>query len=206
MGWRVMRFVRKVQVASRGVTVVDDGSVAKKRGSLTIDDEGTPTAETVLIDDGILVGFMQDRLNARLMGQAPTGNGRRQAYSSAPMPRMTNTFMRSGAYEPEEVLASVRDGIYAVDFAGGQVDTISGNFVFSCREAYRIRNGQIKEPLKGATLIGNGPDAMRKISMVGNDSVLDDGIATCGKNGQKVAVGVGQPTIRLDGITVGGTT
>lgn len=194
------------QVAAKGVTIVDNGTIVDKRGSLNFDDEGTPTEETVLIDDGKLVGFMQDRLNARLMGQKPTGNGRRQSYSSAPMPRMTNTYMRNGRSDPNEILTSVDDGIYAVDFAGGQVDTTSGNFVFSCREAYRIRNGVVEEPLKGATLIGNGPEAMRNISMVGNDLALDEGIAVCGKEGQDVLVGVGQPTLRLDGITVGGTS
>lgn len=193
------------QVAAPGVTVVDNGTLPHKRGSMNFDDEGTPTQETVLIEDGRLVAYMQDRLNARLMGQTPTGNGRRQSYASAPMPRMTNTYMREGKYDPNEILASVREGIYAVDFGGGQVDTISGNFVFSCREAYRIRNGVLQEPIKGATLIGNGPEAMRRISMVGNDLALDDGIATCGKEGQDVLVGVGQPTIRLDEITIGGT-
>tara|TARA_R110002096_G_scaffold6305_8_gene29294 strand:- start:2677 stop:4146 length:1470 start_codon:yes stop_codon:yes gene_type:complete len=193
------------QVAAKGVTVVDNGTVPDKRGSLAIDDEGTGTQETVLIEDGVLCGFMQDRLNSRLMSDRPTGNGRRQSYAHAPMPRMTNTYMKNGLCEPEEIIASVEDGIYAVDFGGGQVDTTSGNFVFSFREAYKIRHGRIEQPVKGATMIGNGPEAMRKVSFVGNDMALDEGIAVCGKAGQDVLVGVGQPTLRLDDMTIGGT-
>jgi TldD protein len=193
------------RIASPGVTVVDDGTIANRRGSLTVDDEGTPTNCTTLIEDGILVGFMQDRLNARLMGVAPTGNGRRQSYAHSPMPRMTNTYMLNGDKDPGEILASVGNGLYAVSFGGGQVDITSGNFVFSCTEAYRIENGKIGAPVKGATLIGNGADALTRISMVGNDMALDPGIGTCGKQGQGVPVGVGQPTIRLDNLTVGGT-
>jgi len=193
------------QVAAKGVTVVDDGTIEDRRGSLTVDDEGTPSARNVLIEDGKLVGYIQDRLNARLMGMRPTGNGRRQSYAHLPMPRMTNTYMLAGDKDPAEILASVKNGVYAVNFGGGQVDTASGNFVFGCTEAYRIENGQIGAPLKGATLIGNGPEVMRKISMIGNDLSLDAGIGTCGKDGQSVPVGVGQPTLRIDGITVGGT-
>ena len=193
------------RVASPGVTVVDDGTIAERRGSLSIDDEGTPTSSTVLIEDGILKGYMQDRMNARLMGMAPTGNGRRESFASPVMPRMTNTYMLAGKHTPEEILASVKEGIYAVQFGGGQVDITSGKFVFSCTEAYRIRDGKIGEPIKGATLIGNGPDAMTRVSMVGNDMKLDSGIGTCGKNGQSVPVGVGQPTLRIDALTVGGT-
>jgi TldD protein len=193
------------RVASPGVTVVDDGTIAERRGSLTIDDEGTPTSRTVLIEDGILKGFMQDRMNARLMGVAPTGNGRRESFASQVMPRMTNTYMLSGDKAPEEILASVKSGIYAVQFGGGQVDITSGKFVFSCTEAYRIDDGKLGVPIKGATLIGNGPDAMTRVSMIGNDMKLDTGIGTCGKNGQSVPVGVGQPTLRIDGLTVGGT-
>lgn len=193
------------QVAAKGVTVVDDGTLENRRGSLTIDDEGTPSAENVLIEDGVLVGYMQDRQNARLMGVQPTGNGRRQSYAHAPMPRMTNTFMRGGDMDPGEIIASVQDGIYAPNFGGGQVDIVSGQFTFQCTEAYRIRKGKIEEPLKGATLIGNGPEAMRKVSMIGNDFGLDSGIGMCGKAGQGVPVGVGQPTLKIDEITVGGT-
>ena len=193
------------RIASPGVTIVDDGTIAARRGSLTVDDEGTPTNCTTLIEDGILVGFMQDRLNARLMGVTSTGNGRRQSYAHRPMPRMTNTYMLNGDKDPAEILASVNNGIYAVSFGGGQVDITSGNFVFSCTEAYRIENGKIGAPVKGATLIGNGADALTRISMVGNDMALDPGIGTCGKQGQGVPVGVGQPTIRLDKLTVGGT-
>jgi TldD protein len=193
------------RVASPGVTVVDDGTLASRRGSLSIDDEGTPTNRTVLIEDGILVGYMQDRQNARLMGMRPTGNGRRESYAHVPMPRMTNTYMLAGAREPAEIIASVNDGIYAVSFGGGQVDITSGKFVFQCTEAYRIENGKVGAPLKGAMLIGNGPDALTRVSMIGNDLALDTGIGTCGKNGQGVPVGVGQPTLRLDRITVGGT-
>ena len=193
------------RVASPGVTVVDDGTISERRGSLSIDDEGTPTSSTVLIEDGILKGYMQDRMNARLMGMAPTGNGRRESFASPVMPRMTNTYMLAGQHTPEEILASVKEGIYAVQFGGGQVDITSGKFVFSCTEAYRIRDGKIGEPIKGATLIGNGPDAMTRVSMIGNDMKLDSGIGTCGKNGQSVPVGVGQPTLRIDALTVGGT-
>jgi TldD protein len=193
------------RVASRGVTVVDDGTLAERRGSLNVDDEGTPTGRTTLIEDGILVGYMQDRLNARLMGMKPTGNGRRESYAHLPMPRMTNTFMLAGQDDPEEILKSVQNGLYAVSFAGGQVDITSGKFVFSANEAYRIEDGRIGAPVKGATLIGNGPDAMQRISRIGNDLELDLGVGTCGKDGQGVPVGVGMPTIRIDGITVGGT-
>lgn len=193
------------QVAARGVTVVDDGTIAERRGSLSVDDEGTPTNRTVLIEDGKLVNYMQDRQNARLMGMEATGNGRRQSYAHAPMPRMTNTMMLDGAHTPEEILASVKDGIYAVSFNGGQVDITSGKFVFNCTEAYRIRDGKVAEPVKGAMLIGNGPDAMHRVSMVGNDAALDLGIGNCGKAGQWVPVGVGQPHLRMDRMTVGGT-
>jgi TldD protein len=193
------------QVAARGVTVVDDGTIAERRGSLSVDDEGTPTNRTVLIEDGKLVNYMQDRQNARLMGMEATGNGRRQSYAHAPMPRMTNTMMLDGAHTPEEILASVKDGIYAFSFNGGQVDITSGKFVFNCTEAYRIRDGKVAEPVKGAMLIGNGPDAMHRVSMVGNDAALDLGIGNCGKAGQWVPVGVGQPHLRMDRMTVGGT-
>ncbi|MBN9024623.1 MAG: metalloprotease TldD, partial [Rhizobiales bacterium] len=193
------------QVAARGVTVVDDGSILDRRGSLSFDDEGTPTQATTLIEDGILVGYMQDRQNARLMGMKPTGNGRRQSYAHVPMPRMTNTIMKSGKDDPAEILGSVKNGLYMVAFGGGQVDITSGKFVFACTEGYRIENGKIGAPVKGAMLIGNGPDAMKRVSMVGNDMALDLGIGTCGKSGQGVPVGVGQPTIRIDQITVGGT-
>jgi TldD protein len=193
------------QVAARGVTVVDDGTIAARRGSLSIDDEGTPTNRTVLIEDGKLVGYMQDRQNARLMNMKPTGNGRRESFGHVPMPRMTNTYMLAGDREPGEILASVKNGIYAVNFGGGQVDITSGKYVFQCTEAYRIENGKIGAPLKGAMLIGNGPTDLHRISMVGNDLSLDAGIGTCGKNGQGVPVGVGQPSLRMDRITVGGT-
>ncbi|MBB3935020.1 TldD/PmbA family protein [Aureimonas phyllosphaerae] len=193
------------QVAARGVTVVDDGTISERRGSLSIDDEGTPTNRTVLIEDGKLVNYMQDRQNARLMGMEATGNGRRQSFAHAPMPRMTNTMMLDGPHTPEEILASVKDGIYAVSFNGGQVDITSGKFVFNCTEAYRIREGKVCEPLKGVMLIGNGPDAMHRVSMVGNDAALDLGIGNCGKAGQWVPVGVGQPHLRMDQMTVGGT-
>ncbi|WP_062203380.1 metalloprotease TldD [Aureimonas sp. AU12] len=193
------------QVAARGVTVVDDGTIAERRGSLTIDDEGSPTNRTVLIEDGKLVNYMQDRQNARLMGMEATGNGRRQSYAHAPMPRMTNTMMLNGDRTPEEIITSVKDGVYAVSFGGGQVDITSGKFVFGCTEAYRIRNGVVSEPLKGAMLIGNGPDAMHRVSMIGNDAKLDTGIGNCGKAGQWVPVGVGQPHLRMDQMTVGGT-
>ena len=193
------------QVAARGVTVVDDGTMDDRRGSITIDDEGTPSARNVLIEDGILKGYMQDRQNARLMGVAPTGNGRRQSHAHVPMPRMTNTFMLNGEHSPEEILSTVKKGIYAVNFGGGQVDITSGKFVFSAAEAYMVENGKIGAPVKGATLIGNGPDAMGKITMIGDDLKLDNGIGTCGKAGQGVPVGVGQPTLKMGGITIGGT-
>src|SRR6187551_3857199 len=193
------------QVAAKGVTVVDDGTMASRCGSLSIDDEGTPTNRTVLIEDGILVGYMQDRQNARLMGMKPTGNGRRESYGHVPMPRMTNTYMLAGAHDPGEIIASVKNGIYAVSFGGGQVDITSGKYVFNVVEAYRIENGKLGAPLKGAMLIGNGPTDLHRISMIGNDLSLDAGIGTCGKNGQGVPVGVGQPTLRMDRITVGGT-
>jgi TldD protein len=193
------------QVASPGVTVVDDGTIADRRGSITIDDEGTPSAHNTLIENGKLVGYMQDRQNAALMGVKPTGNGRRESYAHAPMPRMTNTYMMGGDKDPAEILASVDKGVYMVNFGGGQVDITSGNFSFSCTEGYLIENGKITAPIKGATLIGNGPDAMMKISMLGNDMKLDDGVGTCGKAGQGVPVGIGQPTLKMDGITVGGT-
>jgi TldD protein len=194
------------RIAVEGVTVVDDGTLPDRRGSLTVDDEGTPTGRTVLIEDGVLTGYMQDRLNARLMGAQPTGNGRRQSFAHAPMPRMTNTIMLNGSYAPEEMIRSVKRGLYAVNFGGGQVDITSGKFVFSASEAYLIENGKVTAPVKGATLIGNGPDALTKVQMVGNDMALDAGIGTCGKNGQGVPVGVGQPTLKLAGLTVGGTT
>jgi TldD protein len=192
-------------VAAKGVTVVDDGTLAQRRGSLSIDDEGTPTNRTVLIEDGVLVGYMQDRQNARLMGMKPTGNGRRQSHAHVPMPRMTNTYMLAGDRDGAEIIASVKNGIYAVNFGGGQVDITSGKYVFQVTEAYRIADGKLGAPLKGAMLIGNGPTDLKRISMVGNDLKLDTGIGTCGKNGQGVPVGVGQPTLRLDRITVGGT-
>ena len=193
------------RIAAPGVTVVDDGTLPDRRGSLTVDDEGTPSGRTVLIEDGILVGFLQDRLNARLMGVSATGNGRRQSYAHAPMPRMTNTLMTSGGQSPAEMIASVKRGLYAVNFGGGQVDITSGKFVFSASEAYLIEDGRIGAPVKGATLIGNGPDALTRVAMIGNDMALDPGIGTCGKNGQGVPVGVGQPTLKLHGLTVGGT-
>src|SRR4051794_5344046 len=193
------------QVAAKGVTVVDDGTMQQRRGSLSIDDEGTPTNRTVLIEDGILVGYMQDRQNARLMGMTPTGNGRRESYGHVPMPRMTNTYMLAGNRDPQEILASVKNGIYAVSFGGGQVDITSGKYVFQCTEAYRLENGKVGAPIKGAMLIGNGPSDLHRVSMIGNDLELDTGIGTCGKNGQGVPVGVGQPTLRMDRITVGGT-
>ncbi|MDI7861433.1 metalloprotease TldD [Rhizobiaceae bacterium n13] len=192
-------------VAAPGVTVVDDGTIGSRRGSITIDDEGTPSGHNVLIENGKLVGYMQDRQNARLMGMKATGNGRRQGYAHTPMPRMTNTFMLSGDKSPEEIIASVKKGIYAVSFGGGQVDITSGKFVFGCTEAYLIDDGKIGAPIKGAMLIGNGPEAMKRVTMVGNDSKLDTGIGNCGKAGQWVPVGVGQPHLRMDQITVGGT-
>ena len=193
------------RVAARGVTVVDDGTLAGLRGSLSIDDEGTPTHRTVLIEDGVLVGYMQDRQNARLMNMSPTGNGRRESYGHVPMPRMTNTFMPAGDRDPREIIASVKQGLYAVNFGGGQVDITSGKYVFQCTEAYKIEDGKLTAPVKGAMLIGNGPTDLHRITMIGNDSALDLGIGTCGKNGQGVPVGVGQPTLRMDRITVGGT-
>ena len=193
------------QVAAKGVTVVDDGTMASRRGSLSIDDEGTPTNRTVLIEDGILVGYIQDRQNARLMKMRPTGNGRRESYGHVPMPRMTNTYMLAGGRDPAEIIASVKNGIYAVSFGGGQVDITSGKYVFQCTEAYRIENGKVGAPVKGAMLIGNGPTDLNRITMIGNDLALDHGIGTCGKNGQGVPVGVGQPTLRMERITVGGT-
>ena len=193
------------QVAAKGVTVVDDGTIASRRGSLSIDDEGTPTNRTVLIEDGVLVGYMQDRQNARLMNMRPTGNGRRESHAHVPMPRMTNTYMLAGTSEPGEIIASVKNGIYAVNFGGGSVDITSGKFVFSASEAYMIEDGKVGAPVKGATLIGNGPDSLTKVTMVGNDMALDPGIGTCGKQGQGVPVGVGQPTLKLAGLTVGGT-
>jgi TldD protein len=193
------------QVAAKGVTVVDDGTIHARRGSLSIDDEGTPTNRTVLIEDGILVGYMQDRQNARLMDMRPTGNGRRESHAHVPMPRMTNTYMLAGNHDPKEIIASVKNGLYAVNFGGGQVDITSGKYVFQCTEAYRIENGKVGAPVKGAMLIGNGPTDLHRISMVGNDFALDPGIGTCGKNGQGVPVGVGQPSLRMDKITVGGT-
>ena len=193
------------QVAAKGVTVVDDGTLSNRRGSLNIDDEGTPSQHNVLIEDGILKNYMQDKLNARLMGVAPTGNGRRESYAHLPMPRMTNTYMLNGHYQPEEIIASVKKGIYAPNFGGGQVDITSGKFVFSTSEAYLIENGKITTPVKGATLIGNGPQVMKSISMIGNDLALDRGVGVCGKDGQSVPVGVGQPTLKVDELTVGGT-
>lgn len=193
------------RVAAPGVTVVDDGTIADRRGSLTIDDEGNPTERTVLIEDGVLTGYMQDIMNARLMGVAPTGNGRRESYAHLPMPRMTNTYMLNGGHDAEEILRSVKKGLYAVNFGGGQVDITSGKFVFSTSEAYLIEDGRVTRPVKGATLIGNGPDALTRVSMIGNDMSLDPGVGTCGKEGQSVPVGVGQPTLRIDGLTVGGT-
>jgi TldD protein len=193
------------RIAAPGITVVDDGTLPDRRGSITVDDEGEPSGRTVLIEDGVLVGFLQDRLNARLMGTRSTGNGRRQSYAHAPMPRMTNTLMLAGPHAPEEMIRSVKRGVYAVNFGGGQVDITSGKFVFSASEAYLIENGRVGAPVKGATLIGNGPDALTRVTMVGNDLQLDPGIGTCGKNGQGVPVGVGQPTLKLTGLTVGGT-
>jgi TldD protein len=193
------------QVASPLCTVVDDGTLANRRGSLNVDDEGTPTGRTVLIEKGILRGYLQDRLNARLMGMPPTGNGRRESFAHIPMPRMTNTFMLAGDAAPEDIVRSVERGLYAAYFGGGQVDITSGKFVFSASEAYLIEGGKITAPVKGATLIGNGPDVLKRISMVGSDLQLDEGIGTCGKDGQSVPVGVGLPTVRIDGLTVGGT-
>ena len=194
------------RVAAQGVTVIDQGNIAERRGSLNIDDEGNETRRTVLIEDGILTGYMQDETNARLMGASPTGNGRRESYSAAPMPRMTNTFMENGTHEAEEIIASIQKGIYAVNFGGGQVDITSGKFVFSASEAWWVENGKLQYPVKGATIIGSGPEVLKHVSMIGNDSRLDTGIGVCGKDGQSVPVGVGQPTLRIDaGLTVGGS-
>ncbi len=193
------------RVAEKGVTVVDDGTLENLRGSLAIDDEGTPAGRTVLIEDGILKGYMFDRMNARLMGAKPTGNGRRQSYAHAPMPRMTNTYMLGGGHQHDEIIAAVKKGVYAVSFGGGQVDITSGKFVFNASEAYLIEDGKVGAPVKGATLIGNGPDVLTRVSMIGDDMALDPGIGTCGKEGQHVPVGVGQPTLKIDGLTVGGT-
>ncbi|WP_431275195.1 metalloprotease TldD [Variovorax ureilyticus] len=193
------------RVAAKGVTVLDDGTIADRRGSLNVDDEGNPTQRNVLIEDGILKRYIQDSLNARLMKTAPTGNGRRESYAHSPMPRMTNTYMLGGSHAPEEIVASIRKGLYAVNFGGGQVDITSGKFVFSASEAYWVENGKIQYPVKGATLVGNGPDALTRVIMIGNDMALDPGVGTCGKEGQSVPVGVGQPTLRIDGLTVGGT-
>ena len=193
------------RVAAPGVTVVDDGTLPGRRGSLSVDDEGTPSQCTTLIEDGVLVGYMQDKLNARLMGMAPTGNGRRESFTALPMPRMTNTYMRSGSHEPEEIIRSVKRGLYAPNFGGGQVDITNGKFVFSASEAYLIEDGKITAPVKGATLIGSGPDVLTRVSMIGNDMKLDEGVGVCGKDGQSVPVGVGQPTLKIDAMTVGGT-
>ena len=193
------------QVAAKGVTVLDDGTIPDRRGSISVDDEGTPSGKTTLIEDGILVGYMQDRQNARLMNVAPTGNGRRESYAHAPMPRMTNTYMLGGNAAPEEIVSEIKDGIYAVGFSGGQVDITNGKFVFNCTEAYRVENGRVGAPVKGATLIGDGATAMRNIRAIGNDMALDPGIGNCGKSGQWVPVGVGQPTLLIGGLTVGGS-
>ena len=193
------------RVAAKGITVIDDGTIAQRRGSLNVDDEGHATRRTVLIEDGVLTGYMQDRLNAALMKVAPTGNGRRESFAHLPMPRMTNTIMLAGAHDPAEILASVDDGLYAANFGGGQVDITSGKFVFSASEAWKVENGKLAYPVKGATLIGNGPDALTHVTMVGNDMAMDTGVGTCGKDGQSVPVGVGQPTLRIEKMTVGGT-
>ena len=193
------------RVAAPGVTVVDDGSIGERRGSLSIDDEGTPTQENVLIEDGILKGYIQDRLNARLMGVAPTGNGRRESFAHAPMPRMTNTFMKAGNDDPAELLSRIKNGIFAKSFGGGQVDIVSGKFVFSCTEAYKVENGKLGAPIKGATLIGDGPSVLTRVTGIGNDMALDEGVGVCGKGGQSVPAGVGQPTLLVEGLTVGGT-
>jgi len=193
------------RVAAKGVTVLDDGTIADRRGSLNVDDEGHASQKNLLIEDGILVGYIQDSMNARLMGVAPTGNGRRESYAHVPMPRMTNTYMLGGDKHPEEIVASIKKGLYATNFGGGQVDITSGKFVFSASQAFWVENGKIQYPVKGATLVGNGPDALTRVSMIGNDMALDPGVGTCGKEGQSVPVGVGQPTLRIDGLTVGGT-
>ena len=193
------------RVAAKGVTVLDDGTMAERRGSLNVDDEGNTSARNVLIEDGILKGYIQDAMNARLMGAAPTGNGRRESYAHVPMPRMTNTYMLGGDKAPEEIVRSIKKGLYAVNFGGGQVDITSGKFVFSASEAYWVENGKILYPVKGATLVGSGPDCLKRVSLIGNDMALDSGVGTCGKDGQSLPVGVGQPTLRIDGLTVGGT-
>jgi TldD protein len=193
------------RVAAKGVTVLDDGTIADRRGSLNVDDEGNASQRTVLIEDGILLGYMQDALNARLMGVAPTGNGRRESYAHIPMPRMTNTYMLGGDKAPDEIVASIKKGLYATNFGGGQVDITSGKFVFSASEAFWVENGKVQYPVKGATIVGNGPDALTRVMMIGNDMKLDTGVGTCGKEGQSVPVGVGQPTLRIDRLTVGGT-
>jgi TldD protein len=193
------------RVAAKGVTVLDDGTISDRRGSLNVDDEGNASQRNVLIEDGILRGYIQDSLNARLMGVAPTGNGRRESYAHIPMPRMTNTYMLGGDKEPAEIVAGIKKGLYATNFGGGQVDITSGKFVFSASEAFWVENGMILYPVKGATIVGNGPDALTRVTMIGNDMKLDSGVGTCGKEGQSVPVGVGQPTLRIDGLTVGGT-
>jgi len=193
------------RVAAKGVTVLDDGTIADRRGSLNVDDEGNASQRNVLIEDGILKGYIQDALNARLMKVKPTGNGRRESYAHVPMPRMTNTYMLGGDKDPKEIVASIKKGLYATNFGGGQVDITSGKFVFSASEAYWVENGKIQYPVKGATIVGNGPDALTRVTMIGNDMALDSGVGTCGKEGQSVPVGVGQPTLRIDGLTVGGT-
>jgi TldD protein len=193
------------RVAAKGVTVLDDGTINDRRGSLNVDDEGNASQRNVLIEDGILKGYIQDAMNARLMGVAPTGNGRRESYAHVPMPRMTNTYMLAGDMAPQEIVSSIKRGLYATNFGGGQVDITSGKFVFSASQAYWVENGKIQYPVKGATIVGNGPDALTRVSMIGNDMQLDSGVGTCGKEGQSVPVGVGQPTLRIDGLTVGGT-
>jgi TldD protein len=193
------------RVAAKGVTVLDDGTIADRRGSLNVDDEGNVSQRNVLIEDGILKGYIQDSMNARLMGVAPTGNGRRESYAHVPMPRMTNTYMLGGDKDPQEIVKSIKKGLYATNFGGGQVDITSGKFVFSASEAYWVENGKIQYPVKGATIVGSGPESLKRVSMIGNDMKLDSGVGTCGKEGQSVPVGVGQPTLRIDGLTVGGT-
>jgi TldD protein len=193
------------RVAAKGVTVLDDGTIADRRGSLNVDDEGNASQRNVLIEDGILKGYIQDSMNARLMKVKPTGNGRRESYAHVPMPRMTNTYMLGGDKDPKEIVASIKKGLYATNFGGGQVDITSGKFVFSASEAFWVENGKIQYPVKGATIVGNGPDALTRVTMIGNDMKLDSGVGTCGKEGQSVPVGVGQPTLRIDGLTVGGT-
>ena len=195
----------RMMLAAKGVTVLDDGTIADRRGSLNVDDEGNPSQRNVLIEDGILKGYIQDSLNARLMGVAPTGNGRRESYAHIPMPRMTNTYMLGGDKDPQEIIASIKKGLYASNFGGGQVDITSGKFVFSASEAYWVENGKIQYPVKGATIVGSGPESLKKVTMIGNDMRLDSGVGTCGKEGQSVPVGVGMPTLRIDGLTVGGT-